>query len=101
LGRLTRHVAIPATTPAVFFLVASTPVSVLGCRNRGLFALLVALASGLWAAVAAAIAARRRARGDADAFWWVISSMVLTIPVVAMIVLVRSLPGQIRGTQNI
>lgn len=87
VGRLTRHVVIPATMPAVFFLVAFTPVSVLGCRNRGLLALLVALASGLWAVNAAAVAARGRARGDADSFWWVISSMVLAIPVVAMIVM--------------
>ena len=38
--------------------------------------------------IPAAIAgAKGRARGDADALWWVIDSMVLTIPVVAMIVM--------------
>ena len=88
MGRLTRHVVIPAIMPAVFFSVAFTPVAVLGCRNRGLMALLVALASGLWALGAAVVAARGRARGDANSFWWVISSIVLTIPVVAMIMMV-------------
>ena len=85
VGRLTRHVVIPALMTAVFFSVAFTPVAVLGCRSRGLFTLLLALASGLWALGAAVAGAKKRARGDADAFWWVISSMVLTIPVVAML----------------
>lgn len=86
-GRLARHIVIPAIMPAVFFSVAFTPVAVLGCRNRGLLALLVALASGCWALGAAVAGAKGRARGDANAFWWVISSIVLTIPVVAMLVM--------------
>lgn len=49
MGRLTRHVVIPAIMPVIFFSVAFTPVAVLGCRNRGLLAALVALASGFWA----------------------------------------------------
>lgn len=56
MGRLTRHIAVPAIMPAVFFSVAFTPVAVLGCRNRGLLALLVALASSLWALGAAVVA---------------------------------------------
>lgn len=85
IKRLTRHVVIPAIMPVVFFLVAFTPVAVLGCRNRGLLALLVALASGFLALGAAVAGVRGRARGDANASWWVVSSMVLTIPVVAML----------------
>ncbi len=87
LGRVTRHVVIPAIMPAVFFSVAFTPVAVLGCRNRGLLALAVALASGCWALGAAVTGAKKRSRGDADAFWWVIGSMVLTIPVVALLLM--------------
>lgn len=87
LKRLARHVAFPALLPAVFFAVAFSPVAVLGCRDRGLLALLIALASGCWAMRAAFAAAKERARGDSDAFWWVISSIVLTVPVVAMIVM--------------
>lgn len=86
-GRLTRHVVIPAIMPVVFFSVAFTPVAVLGCRNRGLLALLIALASGFWALGAAVAGVKGRARGDANSFWWVISSMVLTVPVVAMLVM--------------
>jgi len=87
MGHLTRHVVLPAIMPAAFFSVAFTPVAVLGCRNRGLLALLIALASGLWALDAAVAGAKKSARGDADAFWWVIGSMVLTIPVAAMLLM--------------
>jgi hypothetical protein len=43
--RTFRHIVLPALAPAAFFLVASTPVEVLGCFNRGLMALTIALAS--------------------------------------------------------
>lgn len=85
MGRLTRHVAIPAMMPLLFFAVALTPVAVLGCRNRGLLALLIALASGCWALREAFVAAGARARGDPDASWRVIGSVVLSIPVVALL----------------
>ena len=87
MGHLARHVALPALMSAVFFSVALTPVSVLGCRGRGLLALLIALTSGIWALGAAVTGVKKRARGEGDAFWWVISAMVLTIPVVAMLVM--------------
>lgn len=87
MGPLTRHVVLPALMPAVFFSVAFAPIAVLGCRNRGLLALLIALASGIWALGAAVAGAKKAARGDADAFWCVIGSMVLTIPVVAMLLM--------------
>ncbi len=73
--------------PALFFLVAWTPVAALGCRNRGLLALLIAVTSGLWALAAAIAGARGRLRGDPDASRWAISALVLAVPVVAMLVL--------------
>lgn len=85
MTRWTRHIVIPAMMPVVFFSVALSPVTMLGCRNRGLVALLVALASGVSAVAAAVAGARGRMRGDAEAFWWVVSSLVLTVPVVAML----------------
>ena len=86
-GRVIRHVVVPAMMSVAFFSVALTPVALLGCRNRGLLALLVASASGLWSISAAIAAVRRRARGDADAGWWAIRSLVLSAPVVAMLAL--------------
>ncbi len=65
--------------------MALTPAAVPGCVNRGLPALAVALVSGCLALREAAAAAKGRVRGDANAFWRVVSTLVLTIPVVAMI----------------
>ncbi len=85
--RLVRHVAIPGMMSAAFLLVAFAPVGLLGCRTRGLLALLVALSSGLWSIDAAIAAVKGRVRGDADASWWAVSSLVLAAPVVAMLAL--------------
>ncbi len=71
----------------LFFIVASTPVEVLGCAVRGLIALLIALISGLAALVAAAIGLQGRMRHDRDSIWWVLSTLILVIPVVAMLIL--------------
>ncbi len=73
--------------PAIFFRVAFTPVEVLGCRNRGLLALMIALLSGLAALSAAVIGMKGRLRSDRNALWWLLSALVLTIPVIAMIIL--------------
>jgi len=72
---------------AGFFVVALMPVEVLGCFMRGLIALLIAFVSGLAALGAAIIGAKGRVRGDKNAIWWVISTLILVIPVIAMIVM--------------
>jgi hypothetical protein len=87
MKRIVYHIIIPAILPAVFFVIASMPVEVLGCRTRGLIALLIALFSGLAALGAAIIAAKGRIRGDIYAIWWVASSLILTLPVIALIIL--------------
>ena len=73
--------------PAAFFVIASMSVEVLGCRARGLIALLIALLSGLAALGAAIIGAKGRMRGDVYVIWWVASSLILTLPVIALIIL--------------
>ncbi|MCJ7664246.1 MAG: hypothetical protein MUO24_08395 [Desulfobacterales bacterium] len=50
-------------------------------------ALLIAFISALAAIGAAIMAARGRVRGDRGAMWWVASSLILAIPVVAFIIL--------------
>jgi len=87
MKRIVSHVIIPAIMPAVFFAIALTPVEVLGCRTRGLIALLIALFSGLAALGAATIGVKGRIRGDIYSIWWVASSMILTSPVIALIIL--------------
>jgi ABC-type amino acid transport system permease subunit len=82
-----RHVVIPALMPVIFFSIASTPVETLGCKTRGILALIVAFSSGIAALVTAYRGAKGRRKGDAHAIWWVISSLIFTIPVVALIVM--------------
>ena len=87
MKRIIYHILLPAFMPAIFFRVAFTPVDVLGCRTRGLLALMIALLSGLAALSAAVIGMKGKMRGDRDALWWMLSVLVLTIPVIAMIIL--------------
>ncbi len=81
------HAVIPAIMPAIFFLIAATPVEMLGCVTRGLLALSVALVSGVAALGTAIMSARGQRCGDVYAPWWVISTLILTIPVVALLIL--------------
>ena len=87
MKRKAYHAVIPAIMPAVFFLIAATPVEALGCFTRGLLASVVALASGLAALGTAIMGVRGQSRSDVYAGWWVISTLILTIPVVALLIL--------------
>jgi hypothetical protein len=87
MRRKAYHAAIPAIMPAVFFLIVVTPVETLGCFTRGLLASVVALASGLAALGTAVMGVRGQSRSDVYAGWWVISTLILTIPVVALLIL--------------
>jgi hypothetical protein len=87
MKRIVYHIIIPAIMPAAFFVIASTPVDVLGCRTRGLIALLIAFISGLAALGAAIMGAKGRVRGDTNAIWWVKSTLILVIPVIAIILM--------------
>jgi hypothetical protein len=87
MKRIMYHVILPAAMPVLFFVVALTPVEVLGCLVRGLIALLIALISGLAALVAVIIGLKGRVRHDKNSIWWVLSTLILIIPVIAMIIL--------------
>jgi hypothetical protein len=87
MKNVVRHMIIPASMPVIFFLIAMTPVEVFGCRTRGLIALLIALISGLAALGTAIKGAKGRMQGDTYAIWWVTSSIILVIPVIALIIM--------------
>ncbi len=87
MNRIIRFLALPALVPIFFFAVAATPVEVLGCRNRGLLAVMIALAGALAALGAAIMGAKGRIQRDAQAHWWAISALVLAIPAVAIILI--------------
>jgi hypothetical protein len=87
MSRSMRHVILPACAFVIFLAIASTPVEVLGCRNRGMMAFGVSLASGVGALAAAVIGLRTRIRGSSNSIWWVITCLILTLPVVALLLL--------------
>ena len=87
MTRTLRHVLLPALAPAAFLLVASTPVEVLGCLNRGLTALSVAMVSVIGGLIFAVKGGLGRRRGDPDSRWWVVSALILAIPPVGLIIL--------------
>jgi hypothetical protein len=87
MKRIVYHVVIPAFMVVAFFVVALMPVEVLGCFMRGLIALLISSVSGLAALGVAIIGAKGRVRGDKNAIWWVTSTLILVIPVVAIIIM--------------
>ncbi len=81
------HIVLPAILPFLFYAVVLTPVQVLGCANRGLAALSVSLLSAFVALGAAVRGAKGRFRGDPDALWWVVSTLILSIPVIGALIL--------------
>jgi len=82
-----RHLILPVLFPVAFFLVAATPVEVLGCRNRGLLALLIAFLSVLAGLASAVRAVQGRRRGEADSKFWAASALILAIAPVALLFL--------------
>jgi hypothetical protein len=87
MTRTLRHVLIPALAPAAFLLVAFTPVEALGCFNRGLIALTIAMVSVIGGLIFAVKGGLGRRRGDSDARWWGVSALILAISPVALIIL--------------
>jgi hypothetical protein len=84
---LTRHILLPVFVPVAFFLVALSPVQLLGCRNRGLLALLIALASVLAGLYTAIRAGNLRRRSDPEAQWWLATTLILIIAPIALLIL--------------
>lgn len=82
-----RHILFPALMPLAFCILVQIPVHVIGCRNRGILALLIALTSGIAAIGTSVIGLRERMRGKPDSTRWIVSTLILTVPVVALIVL--------------
>ena len=87
MKRVAYHLILPVIMPVLFLIIALTPVEVLGCFLRGLIALLISLVSGLAALVAVIIGLKGRVRQDKNSIWWVLSTLILTIPVIALIIL--------------
>jgi hypothetical protein len=85
MKRIVKFLVLPGLVPILFFTVADTPVDLLGCRNRGLLAVMIALAGMLASLGAAIMGAKGRMRRDPQAHWWVVSALVLAMPAVAVL----------------
>ena len=69
----------------IFFIVTILPVEMIGCRNRGLIAVAVAMASGIAGISAAVKAIIGRIRRDANSSLWMISAIILALPAVYIV----------------
>ena len=81
-----RHIMLPAVFPALFVIFAAIPVDAMGCRNRGLAVALVALTGGLLGIGTAIKALVGKVRGQPEAPWWMASTLILAIPLVAVVI---------------
>jgi hypothetical protein len=80
-----RHVALPAIAPATIVGLYFTPVLLFGCVNRGLMALAVVLISAVAAFVTIGIGIRANARNDPSSSWWLLSTLILLLPIVLVL----------------
>lgn len=87
MSLIQRHVILPSIAPLLFFVVAATPVHVLGCRTRGLIAVTIALVSVLVGLAEAVRAIKGRLQGDSQTRWWIVSALILAIPTVGVLIL--------------
>ena len=87
MSRILQHIAFPAFVPALFFRVASTPVEVLGCRNRGLLAVAITFVGLAGAAAAVHRVHVERRAGGGNILWWTATALILLVPAVGLLVL--------------
>ena len=81
MNRLTRHVLVPAVAPLAIVGLYFTPVTLMGCVNRGLVAVTIVLASLLAGIAAGVLGLRARAGNDASSSgWWMASAFILLLP---------------------
>ena len=87
MNRWLLHLIFPFIILILFFANAFTPVEVLGCFTRGLVALIITLISGILALVSIIIGIKGKSANDKNFYWWLITTIILTVPVIALIIL--------------
>ena len=85
MNRSIKHILLPAVPTILVVGLYFTPVSLFGCVNRGLMALAVVLVSAVAAFVTVGMAFRRRMKDDPASIWWIISTVILTLPLVLVL----------------
>lgn len=79
LSLLLRHVALPAVAPLALVALYFTPLTAVGCAERGLLALAVTAAATVVAFGCIVMAFRARAQGDDRSSWWMLSTAILAL----------------------
>jgi hypothetical protein len=74
------HVLVPALAPAAVVGLYFTPVSLVGCANRGYAALAVVFLSLLGGIAAAVTALRTRPSDRQASALWALSAAILALP---------------------
>jgi hypothetical protein len=87
MKRVIVHIIVPLIIAIIFFVNGFMSVEVLGCFSRGLIALIIASISALLALASMLIGLKTRIAKDKNSFWWVISGLIFTIPVIGLIIL--------------
>lgn len=85
MNRYIKHILLPAVAPILIVGLYFTPIALVGCVNRGLMAVAVVLISAVAAFVAVGMAFRLRLKNDPSSIWWVISSLILTLPLALIV----------------
>lgn len=81
----TINIIIPVMVLTIFFIVVLLPVELLGCRNRGLIAVLIAIFSGILGIVSAVKALMGKMRMDANSSMCMASALILAIPAIFIV----------------
>ena len=81
MNPVVKHIAFPAAAPVAVIGLYFTPVLVFGCVNRGLLAVAIVLVSAVAACVTTGRGVRARAQGLPSANWWLLSTLILVMPI--------------------
>ena len=81
MNAVVKHIVLPAAAPIAIVGLYFTPVLVFGCLNRGLLAVAIVLVSAVAACVTTGKGVRARAQGLPTANWWLLSTLILVMPI--------------------
>jgi hypothetical protein len=80
------YVILSALISLALLALTRIPVQELGLRLYSIMLLLVTLSSGIAAVVISLIGMREWSRGNPKAMQWIISALIFTIPLIALVV---------------
>lgn len=85
MNRDLKPIIIAVIIAALFFVVASLPVSLIGCGARGLLAILIAIVAGVLAIAVAFRGLKGRVSGEEESVWWILCALILAMPAVYLV----------------